>query len=68
MAIQSGRSNEFKDDAHFWTEDPILERAVPWTAPPSRNERIMTSNGYPLYINLNGRQYKMPVTIPQTEE
>ena len=70
MATESGRPNEFADDAHFWPEDPSEEQLKLYYDGPTRNDRILTRNyqPYPLYLNVNGRQYKMPVTLPETEE
>ena len=69
MASESGRPNEFREDCHFWSENPITETQT-LNYGPSRNDRILTKDykPYPLYLNINGRQYKMPVTLPETEE
>ena len=68
MASESGRKWEFKDCAHFWSE-PEDEPPL-WQPGHSKNDRIIGSTDnelYPLYINLNGKQYKIPVTVPLSE-
>ena len=35
MAVESGRPNEFADDAHFWPEDPVKD-SIFWKAGPEK--------------------------------
>ena len=66
MAVESGRPNEFADDAHFWPEDAVKD-SIFWKAGPAKNERMATASAtdkYMLYItDFNGKQIQIPVKL-----
>ena len=66
MAFESGRQWEFKDCAHYW---PEVDESKLFTAGPGKTERIVTVNNkpYPLYLNIGGRQFKVPTTVKRME-
>ena len=67
MASESGRPNEFADDAHFWPEDPIVEQQLLWMASAPKNDRIQAVSATDKYmtyiIGFNGKQIQVPVKI-----
>ena len=68
MNFQSGRPWEFAEQADFWPDpedEPDLAKA-----PHTKNTRIagtLDRELYPLYISVNGTQYKAPITVPLSE-
>ena len=68
MASESGRKWEFANDSHFWPE-PEDEPPL-WVPGHTKSERITGSTDseiYPLYINLFGRQYKVPTLVKRMD-
>ena len=66
MASESGRINEFADDAHFWPQDPVVEEPLVWMASQSKNDRVraVPLSELKLFItDFNGRQIQIPVKI-----
>ena len=68
MAIESGRPNEFAEDAHFWPDNPIVEPKTFWMASAPKNDRVTSisdTDKYMLFItDFNGKQIlRFPVGI-----
>lgn len=72
MASDSGRPNEFAEDAHFWPEDPSHDQLKLWTAAHTRNEKITDQNEPPDFlltqVGIHGKLYQIPVRIRMEED
>ena len=71
MASDSGRPNEFSEEAHFWPEDPSAEDMKLWLSPPATSERVVspaeTAHELLVGIQFENKNFQIPVRIRKEE-